>query len=131
MKRILICAPSNAAVDEIIKRLLNSPPRLPDSQNAATEWQAKRNCGDFNLIRVGRQVDPALRHCTLEYMTDKHMQSLTFKHNPDAIKREIKKMTYILEDLDRTCVKLKMSTNPKEKNEEVNVFAKFKTFREE
>ena len=53
---MLICAPSNAAVDEIVKRLLNSPPTLGKSTHSAAKASTstpKKNCGDFNLLRVG------------------------------------------------------------------------------
>ena len=121
--RILICAPSNAAVDEIVKRLLNSPPRLPSTVAAVTteEKQAKRNCGDFNLLRIGYNVEPALRHCTMEYLADQKMNSMKFQHNPDAIQKELKKLNQVLEALDKVCVKLKMSCDPKEKHEQVIV----------
>ena len=125
--RILICAPSNAAIDEIVKRLLNSPPKLlpaPASTTNASNSNAsinatKRNCGDFNLLRVGFNVEAALRHCTLEYLVDQKMKSMQFKHNPDAIQKEIKKLNQILDALDKSCVKLKMSADPNNKHEKV------------
>lgn len=104
-----------------MKRLLNSPPRLPSNVAATVtdEKQAKRNCGDFNLLRTGYKVEPALRHCTMEYLADQKMKSMRFQHNPDAIQNEIKKLNHVLEALDKVCVKLKMSCDPKEKHEQV------------
>ena len=44
---------------------------------------------------------------------------MRFQHNPDAIQKEIKKLNHVLEALDKVCVKLKMSCDPKEKHEQV------------
>ena len=55
----------------------------------------------------------------MEHLVEQKMNKMKFSHNPEAIQREIKKLNYILDDLDKTCVKLKMSVNPKEKYEQV------------
>eukprot|EP00794_Sanderia_malayensis_P007696 gene7696-8533_t len=110
--RILICAPSNAAVDEIASRLLEDPPKLSSNAKASSRKPpSHNNCGNFNLLRIGSNSNISRRigKCTLDYLVGNEINKLKLFSNPDAIREEIKKIAQNLNELDKICTKLKMA----------------------
>ena len=77
------------------------------------------NCGDFNLLRIGRknQVHRYVCEYSLEYLVEKKMKKLKFSHNKDAMRKELQRLTKMLDSLDNICVKLKMSSEVSSKKE--------------
>ena len=62
-KRILICAPSNAAIDEIVQRL------------KAGVTAADGTTRQLNLVRIGKSesIHPAVKALTLEYLVEREL----------------------------------------------------------
>jgi hypothetical protein len=69
-EKILICAPSNAAIDEIVRKILEKG--LLD-QNG--------NRIDPFLVRIGPNVDRSLESVSLDYLTEKEVQSKDIKQD--------------------------------------------------
>ena len=69
-EKILICAPSNAAIDEIVRKILEKG--LLD-QNG--------NRIDPFLVRIGPNVDRSLENVSLDYLTEKEVQSRDMKQD--------------------------------------------------
>lgn len=117
--RILVCAPSNAAVDEIAKRLYSSPPWRDDSNKTKNK---NGNCGDFNLLRIGRrnQIDSDIYPASLEYLVQRKMDKIKSSHNKATLRKEMGQVSAMLEKVDDICVKLKMSIDATTKHEYIN-----------
>lgn len=69
-EKILICAPSNAAIDEIVRKILEKG--LLD---------ANGNRIDPLLVRIGPNVDRSLEGVSLDYLTEKDIQSKDMKQD--------------------------------------------------
>ena len=69
--RLLLCAPSNAAVDEIVLRLIGGI------------RNAKGQCYQPNIVRVGRSdnINPHVREVTLDELVDKKLESSSSKNH--------------------------------------------------
>ena len=67
-EKILICAPSNAAIDEIVRKILEKG--LLDSNGNRIEPY---------LVRIGPNVDRSLEHVSLDYLVEKEIQSKDIK----------------------------------------------------
>ncbi|XP_048578304.1 uncharacterized protein LOC5512433 isoform X2 [Nematostella vectensis] len=73
--RLLVCAPSNEAVDELVRKIVRAAPRrdVANKENVRKDRNArdvKNNCGDFVLVRVGRKshVSPSVKDVCLDNM---------------------------------------------------------------
>ncbi|XP_065682161.1 uncharacterized protein LOC100204258 isoform X2 [Hydra vulgaris] len=112
-QRILFCAPSNAAVDEIVRRLVQSPPYRDDNDSHAIKHG---NCGDFNIVRVGQktQVSSDLVQYSLEYLLERELKNYKSSHNKSKIIEQIKLLKSRLQVMDIECQKLRMSNNQNE-----------------
>jgi hypothetical protein len=66
-KRILVCAPSNTAIDEIISRIVN--------RGLYTSAEKRRKP---SVVRIGSSdsLDPAIQECCLSNILDKYSQKL-------------------------------------------------------
>ncbi|EPR58194.1 RNA-directed RNA polymerase [Toxoplasma gondii ME49] len=83
--RVLVCAPSNAAIDEILKRLVAEPSK----GGGIFDSQGKRYTP--SVVRVGPNVHPDLVHYSLEYKANQLMKAKGATHFSAlaAIKAEI------------------------------------------
>lgn len=112
-QRILFCAPSNAAVDEIVRRLVQSPPYRDDNDSHAIKHG---NCGDFNIVRVGQktQVSSEIVQYSLEYLLERELKNYKLSHNKSKIIEQINLLRSRLQVMDIECQKLRMSNNQNE-----------------
>jgi len=83
-EKILICAPSNAAIDEIIRKI--SEKGLMD---------ASGNAYIPSLVRIGPNYHPSLRMFALEYLIEKEKEANPGKQT-ENIQNEILKRTQII-----------------------------------
>ncbi|CCH62152.1 hypothetical protein TBLA_0G02100 [Henningerozyma blattae CBS 6284] len=106
-QKILICAPSNAAVDEVVLRL----------KSGIYDKDGKHFIP--NLVRVGRSdaVNAAIKDVTLEELVDKRLakKNYEFSNNPELNKtfnEQVAKRRQLREKLDREngSVESKLST---------------------
>ena len=81
LPRILLTAPSNAAVDEIVRKLLNCRKKL--------KAEGRFN---FNLMRIGRPnvMHPDVRSVSLDFLKEQHLAKTQNKgQNPESLKLQI------------------------------------------
>nr|XP_008123104.1 PREDICTED: LOW QUALITY PROTEIN: probable helicase senataxin [Anolis carolinensis] len=88
--RVLICAPSNAAVDDLMKKII-----LEFKEKCQDKNNPKGNCGDINLVRLGQQksISKDVRRFSLNDQIDHRISKATLGKDQDLQKRK--------EDLDR------------------------------
>src|ERR1700738_3666518 len=77
--RVLLCAPSNAAVDEIVLRLIGG---IRNSQGQ--QYQP-------NIVRVGRSdnINPHVRRVTLDELVDSKLEASAPKSDKGAVDEQI------------------------------------------
>ncbi|XP_036185172.1 probable helicase senataxin isoform X11 [Myotis myotis] len=96
--RVLVCAPSNAAVDELMKKIiLEFKERCKDKKNPLG------NCGDINLVRLGpeksinnevlrfsldNQVNHRIMKKDLPYVQEMHRRKEHLDHQLDELSRQ-------------------------------------------
>ncbi|XP_070534707.1 probable helicase senataxin isoform X2 [Ptychodera flava] len=88
---ILLCAPSNAAIDQLMRKLVAHL-----MQHSVHKQNTKYNCGDYNIVRVGREynVHPDVR----KYLLDEIVKSRIAKARSGQ--NDVSKLYAELKDLD-------------------------------
>nr|XP_060613123.1 probable helicase senataxin [Anolis sagrei ordinatus] len=88
--RVLVCAPSNAAVDDLMKKII-----LEFKEKCQDKNSPQGNCGDINLVRLGQQksISKDVRRFSLNDQIDHRIIKATLGKDQDLQKRK--------EDLDR------------------------------
>jgi tRNA(Met) C34 N-acetyltransferase TmcA len=63
LPRILITAPSNAAVDELVRKLMDKRQQMPSEER-------------FNMMRIGKEnmIHPEVQKISLEYLRDQTLK---------------------------------------------------------
>ncbi|XP_013926359.1 PREDICTED: probable helicase senataxin, partial [Thamnophis sirtalis] len=86
--RVLVCAPSNAAIDNLMKKIILE-------FKAFREKNALGNCGDINLVRLGQQksINSEVRKFSLDDQIDRKINKAMLGKHQDLQKKK--------EDLDR------------------------------
>ncbi|XP_058015439.1 probable helicase senataxin [Ahaetulla prasina] len=86
--RVLVCAPSNAAIDNLMKKIILGFKRF-------REKNALGNCGDINLVRLGQQksINSEVRKFSLDDQIDRKINKTMLGKDQDLQKKK--------EDLDR------------------------------
>uniref|UniRef100_A0A0G4ICB4 AAA+ ATPase domain-containing protein n=1 Tax=Chromera velia CCMP2878 TaxID=1169474 RepID=A0A0G4ICB4_9ALVE len=68
-KRLLVCAPSNAAIDEIVRRIVSTGP-----EDGLFDQEGKRY--KPRVVRVGPNLHPAIKDYSLEVLAQKRAKAL-------------------------------------------------------
>lgn len=97
-RRVLVCAPSNAAIDEILRRLT----RAPQDGGGVFDGEGKRYTP--NVVRVGPNVHPDLLEYSLEHKASsrlsksmaKQQTELAHRDRFESMKAQILKEAYIV-----------------------------------
>eukprot|EP00923_Selenidium_pygospionis_P019623 GHVN01034259.1.p1 GENE.GHVN01034259.1~~GHVN01034259.1.p1 ORF type:complete len:906 (+),score=132.48 GHVN01034259.1:358-2718(+) len=91
-RRVLVCAPSNAAIDEILKRLT----RPPSAGGGVFDSEGNRYTP--KVIRVGPNVHPELASYGLEYKSTARVKALSTSGVAElaSVKSELLKEAYIV-----------------------------------
>ncbi|XP_026543099.1 probable helicase senataxin isoform X2 [Notechis scutatus] len=86
--RILVCAPSNAAIDNLMKKIILEFKKF-------REKNALGNCGDINLVRLGqlKSINSEVRKFSLDDQIDRKINKAMLGKDQDLQKKK--------EDLDR------------------------------
>ncbi|XP_053334391.1 probable helicase senataxin isoform X2 [Clarias gariepinus] len=99
--RILICAPSNAAIDSLMKKIIAAFKAMClDSQSP------QGTCGDINLVRLGseRTISKDLTGFSLDRQVRKALERAQQK-NDSEIHRRKEELDKIIDGLSRQCAK--------------------------
>ena len=78
----------------------------------------RSNCGDFNLLRIGKQstINPRIAKCSLEYHVSKEMEHFN-QGDRQTIGKQLRQKERELQELDKTCTKLKMSRDTEKRKQ--------------
>ncbi|XP_066222892.1 probable helicase senataxin [Saccopteryx leptura] len=95
--RVLVCAPSNAAVDELMKKIIiEFKERCKDKRNPLG------NCGDINLVRLG--PEKSINNEVLKFSLDNQVNHRMKKDLPSHVQEMHRRKEYLdrqLDDLSR------------------------------
>ncbi|XP_032993583.1 probable helicase senataxin [Lacerta agilis] len=88
--RVLLCAPSNAAVDDLMKKII-----LMFKENCQDSSKPLGNCGDINLVRLGQEssISRDVWKFSLDAQADHEMNRAALGRDQDIYRRK--------EELDR------------------------------
>ncbi|XP_072096201.1 probable helicase senataxin isoform X2 [Mobula birostris] len=100
--RILVCAPSNAAIDDLMKKIITD-----------FKWKRKNknnclgNCGDVNLLRLGTEkaISADVMGFSLDYQVNRKMKK--DQTDADQIQREKDSLDKKLDELGKECAIIK------------------------
>ncbi|KAJ6652237.1 hypothetical protein lerEdw1_012961 [Lerista edwardsae] len=69
-RRVLVCAPSNAAIDALMKKII-----LVFKEKCRDKEKCLGNCGDVNLVRLGQEksINPDVRHFSLYELVERRI----------------------------------------------------------
>ncbi|XP_075416699.1 putative helicase senataxin isoform X1 [Tenrec ecaudatus] len=91
--RVLVCAPSNAAVDELMKKIiLEFKERCKDKKNPLG------NCGDINLVRLG--PEKSINNEVLKFSLDSQVNHRMKKELPYHVQEMHRKKEFLDRQLD-------------------------------
>ncbi|XP_016052081.1 PREDICTED: probable helicase senataxin [Miniopterus natalensis] len=91
--RVLVCAPSNAAVDELMKKIiLEFKERCKDKKNPLG------NCGDINLVRLG--PEKSINNEVLKFSLDSQVNHRMKKDLPSYVQEMHRRKEYLDHQLD-------------------------------
>ncbi|XP_073078469.1 probable helicase senataxin isoform X1 [Manis javanica] len=91
--RVLVCAPSNAAVDELMKKII-----LEFKEKCKDKKNPLGNCGDINLVRVGpiKSINNEVLKFSLDNQVDRRMK----KDLPSHVQEMHRRKEYLDNQLD-------------------------------
>uniref|UniRef100_A0A672RVY3 Senataxin n=1 Tax=Sinocyclocheilus grahami TaxID=75366 RepID=A0A672RVY3_SINGR len=99
--RVLLCAPSNAAIDSLMKKVILIFKEKCQNINAP-----QGNCGDINLVRLGseRTISKSLKPFSLDHQTKARAQRAQQTAEADIHRRK-EQLEQIVENLSQRCAK--------------------------
>ncbi|KAK2499386.1 hypothetical protein MC885_010475, partial [Smutsia gigantea] len=92
--RILVCAPSNAAVDELMKKII-----LEFKEKCKNKKNPLGNCGDINLVRVG--TAKSISNVVLKFSLDNQVNRRMKKDSPSHVQEIHRRKEYLDNQLDK------------------------------
>ncbi|NWH60648.1 SETX helicase, partial [Geococcyx californianus] len=108
--RFLVCAPSNAAVDELMKKII-----LAFKGKCRNRQEPMGNCGDINLVRIGaeKSINSEVRGFSLDKQVEHRMRRMPSDGDQD-IQRKKAALDRQLDELSRQramhrCDKIKVT----------------------
>ncbi|XP_021497917.1 probable helicase senataxin isoform X2 [Meriones unguiculatus] len=83
--RVLVCAPSNAAVDELMKKII-----LEFKEKCKDKKNPLGNCGDINLVRLGpeKSINAEVLKFSLDSQVNHRMQKELPSHTQELLRRK-------------------------------------------
>nr|XP_009293373.1 probable helicase senataxin isoform X2 [Danio rerio] len=119
--RVLLCAPSNAAIDSLMKKVI-----LIFKEKCRNINAPQGNCGDINLVRLGneRTISKSLKPFSLDHQTKARAQRAQQTVESDVHRRK-EQLDQMIENLSHQCAKTqKNSTEFKNLLEQKKQFLK-------
>ncbi|XP_058614160.1 probable helicase senataxin isoform X1 [Onychostoma macrolepis] len=101
--RVLLCAPSNAAIDSLMKKVI-----LIFKEKCRNINAPQGNCGDINLVRLGseRTISKSLKPFSLDHQTKARAQRAQQTVDSDIHRRK-EQLDQSIENLSQRCAKTK------------------------
>ncbi|KAK7143076.1 hypothetical protein R3I93_014289 [Phoxinus phoxinus] len=99
--RVLLCAPSNAAIDSLMKKVIVIFKEKCRNINAP-----QGNCGDINLVRLGneRTISKSLKPFSLDHQTKARAQRAQQTAEVD-VQRQKEQLDQTIDNLSQRCAK--------------------------
>nr|XP_019584457.1 PREDICTED: probable helicase senataxin isoform X6 [Rhinolophus sinicus] len=91
--RVLVCAPSNAAVDELMKKII-----LEFKEKCKDKNHPLGNCGDINLVRLG--AEKSINNEVLKFSLDHQVDHRMKKELPSHVQEMHRRKEYLDHQLD-------------------------------
>ncbi|XP_069871002.1 probable helicase senataxin [Dipodomys merriami] len=91
--RVLVCAPSNAAVDELMKKII-----LEFKEKCKDKKNPLGNCGDINLVRLG--PEKSINNEVLRFSLDSQVNHRMKKDLPSHVQEMHRKKEFLDHQLD-------------------------------
>ncbi|OWK10140.1 hypothetical protein Celaphus_00005116, partial [Cervus elaphus hippelaphus] len=91
--RVLVCAPSNAAVDELMKKII-----LEFKEKCKDKKNPMGNCGDINLVRLG--PEKSINNEVLRFSLDSQVNHRMKKDLPSHVQEMHKRKEFLDRQLD-------------------------------
>ncbi|XP_006164386.1 probable helicase senataxin isoform X2 [Tupaia chinensis] len=91
--RVLVCAPSNAAVDELMKKII-----LEFKEKCKDKKNPLGNCGDINLVRLG--PEKSINNEVLKFSLDSQVNHRMKKDLPSHVQEMHKRKEFLDQQLD-------------------------------
>ncbi|XP_021564907.1 probable helicase senataxin [Carlito syrichta] len=91
--RVLVCAPSNAAVDELMKKII-----LEFKEKCKDKKNPMGNCGDINLVRLG--PEKSINNEVLRFSLDNQVDHRMKKELPVHVQEMHKRKEFLDDQLD-------------------------------
>ncbi|XP_075841730.1 putative helicase senataxin isoform X3 [Microtus pennsylvanicus] len=91
--RVLVCAPSNAAVDELMKKII-----LEFKEKCKDKKNPMGNCGDINLVRLG--PEKSINTEVLKFSLDSQVNHRMKKDLPSHIQEMLRRKDFLDGQLD-------------------------------
>ncbi|KAI8502706.1 hypothetical protein Bbelb_194080, partial [Branchiostoma belcheri] len=105
--RVLLCAPSNAGIDELVRRMIREV-RQGEEEKENSKRFYTGNCGDLNLVRLGRpaSIHPDVQGFSLDNIVEKQLKSFTKEVESSKERHIVVQLTALdvkIADLEREC----------------------------
>ncbi|XP_069465407.1 probable helicase senataxin [Ambystoma mexicanum] len=83
--RVLVCAPSNASIDELMKKII-----VGFKEKCKNKTNVQGNCGDINLVRLGteRNISSDVQRFSLDSQVSRRMNKNAFGLDQDIQKKK-------------------------------------------
>uniref|UniRef100_A0A8C0W8S5 Probable helicase senataxin n=1 Tax=Castor canadensis TaxID=51338 RepID=A0A8C0W8S5_CASCN len=91
--RVLVCAPSNAAVDELMKKII-----IEFKEKCKDKKNPLGNCGDINLVRLG--PEKSINNEVLKFSLDSQVNHRMKKDLPSHVQEMHRKKEFLDHQLD-------------------------------
>uniref|UniRef100_A0A8C3YE28 Probable helicase senataxin n=1 Tax=Catagonus wagneri TaxID=51154 RepID=A0A8C3YE28_9CETA len=92
--RVLVCAPSNAAVDELMKKII-----LEFKEKCKDKKNPLGNCGDINLVRLG--PEKSINNEVLKFSLDSQVNHRMKKDLPSHVQEMHRRKEFLDHQLDK------------------------------
>ncbi|KAL1253434.1 hypothetical protein QQF64_018127 [Cirrhinus molitorella] len=101
--RVLVCAPSNAAIDSLMKKII-----LIFKEKCRNINAPQGNCGDINLVRLGneRTISKSLKPFSLDHQTKARAQRAQQTVEADIHRRK-EQLDQSIDNISQRCAKTK------------------------
>ncbi|KAL7853299.1 hypothetical protein AOLI_G00201430 [Acnodon oligacanthus] len=96
--RVLLCAPSNAAIDSLMKKVI-----LVFKEKCRNIHTPQGNCGDIKLVRLGSEK--TISKELIAFSLDRQTAKKTQMHADSGIQRQKEKLDQNIESLSRQCAR--------------------------
>ncbi|XP_036384373.1 probable helicase senataxin isoform X2 [Megalops cyprinoides] len=104
--RVLLCAPSNAAIDSLMKKII-----VVFKENCRDIQNPQGNCGDINLVRLGMEktISKHLKPFSLDSQTRVRTQKAQQGHDMGILQRKVQ-LDQRIDQLSQRCATEKKGT---------------------